>query len=192
MALYKDEFRIETTRLKGYDYSSPGEYFVTICTQGLECVFGEITGDEIQFNEYGSIAKRNWEKLSQQYSHLQLDEFIIMPNHVHGIIILCENNHRRDAINRVSTGGITKTHNPMLARDSLSNIIRQYKSRVSYEIHKIQPDFAWQPRFYERIIRDEKELNNIRNYIVNNPAKWSCDEENFYGCRGTSPHASTA
>ncbi len=102
---------------------------------------------------------------------MQLDEFIIMPNHIHEIIILYKNNHCRDAINRVSTGGITKKHNPMLTRDSLSFILKQYKSRVSYEIRKTQPGFAWQSRFYEHIIKDEKDLDNTRDYIINNPLK---------------------
>jgi len=136
MTLYKSRYRIESTRLEGYIYSSPGEYFVTICTQGHKCFYGDITGEEMHMNESGIIAKNNWEEISKRYLNVQLDEFIIMPNHIHGIIVLCESIHCRDAINRVSTGGITKTHNPMLTHGSLSYIIRQYKSRVSYKFAK--------------------------------------------------------
>ncbi len=174
MTLYKNTFRIESTRLKGYDYSQPGEYFITICTHNHECIFGILAEEEMKLSHIGMIAKNCWENIPNHFHNVELDEFIVMPNHIHGIII-CENNIRRDAINRVSTGGITKTNNPMLSHNSLSNIIRQYKSRVSHEIHKTQPDFAWQPRFYEHIIRDERDLQNTRDYIVNNPIKWFYD-----------------
>ncbi len=178
MTLYKNTFRIESTRLKGYDYSLPGEYFITICSHKHECILGAVEEETMKLSHIGMIAKNCWEKIPNHFHNVELDEFVIMPNHIHGIIIICENNIRRDAINRVSTGGITKTNNPILSRNSLSNIIRQYKSRVSYEIHKIQPDFAWQPRFYEHIIKNEKDLQNIREYIVNNPIKWFYDSEN--------------
>ena len=178
MTLYKNTFRVESTRLEGYDYSQPGEYFVTICTDKHNCLFGKVIKEKVELSSVGQIAKKCWKEIHNHFYNIELDEFVIMPNHIHGIIIICENNIRRDAINRVSTGGITKINNPMLSRNSLSNIIRQYKSRVSYEIHKIQPDFAWQHRFYEHIIRDERDLQNTRDYIVNNPIKWFYDSEN--------------
>jgi len=104
-----------------------------------------------------------------------------MPNHIHGIVII-ENQHCRDAINGVSTdsGGITRAHNPMLSENSLSKIIRWYKGRCTFEVNKIQNTihFAWQPRFYDHIIRNEKLLQKIREYIHNNPLKWGIDENN--------------
>ena len=178
MTIYKNTYRIESARLRGYDYSQPGEYFVTICTGGMVEWFGKVVDGENKRNDIGEITRSLWMKIPEHHQHTMLDEFIVMPNHVHGIIVLCENNHGRDAINRVSTGGKTKTHNPMLSCDSLSYIIRQYKGRVSFEIHKTQPDFTWQSRFHDRIIRDEKELNAIHEYIVNNPMKWLYDNEN--------------
>jgi len=108
VTLYKSKYRIESTRLEEYDYSSPGEYFVTICARGYKCFFGEIDREEMHLNESGIIARNIWENIAQKHLNVQLDEFIIMPNHIHGIIILYKNNHCRDAINRVSTGGITK------------------------------------------------------------------------------------
>ena len=149
-----------------------------MCTDKHRCLFGTVIEEKVKLSSMGQIAKNCWNNIPNHFHNIKLDEFVVMPNHIHGIIIICRNNIRRDAINRVSTGGITKTNNPMLSRNSLSNIIRQYKSRVSYEIHKIQSDFAWQPRFYEHIIKSEKELQNIRDYIINNPIKWFYDSEN--------------
>jgi|WetSurMetagenome_2_1015567.scaffolds.fasta_scaffold227713_2 putative transposase len=175
MTLFNNKYRIESARLKGYDYSSPGEYFVTICTGSMIECFGDVMYGEMKRNDVGEIAHQMWMNIPNHHEHAMLDEFIVMPNHVHGIVVLCENDHVRDAINRVSTGGTTKSKNPMLMRQSLPYIIRQYKGRVSFEIHKTNPDFFWQPRFYDHIIRDEKGLNAIREYIKNNPAQWEYD-----------------
>lgn len=119
--------------------------------------------------EIGSIAKQHWLEIPQHFQNVKLDEFIIMPNHIHGIVII-ENQQ----------GGITRTHNPMISENSLSKIIRWYKGRSTFEINKRQNKirFAWQSRFYEHIIRNEKSLEKIREYINNNPLKWDIDENN--------------
>src|SRR3990172_963468 len=143
--LYKGKYRIESTRLKEWDYSSSGYYFVTICTKNQECVFGRIADGKMVLTRIGNIVK-------------------------------LENQHCRDAINGVST----RAHNPMLSGNSLSKIIRWYKGRCTFEVNKIQNTihFAWQPRFYDHIIRNEKLLQKIREYIHNNPLKWGIDENN--------------
>ena len=183
--LFQNKYKIESTRLKDWDYSSDGVYYVTICTKNRECVLSKIIDARIQLSSIGEIVKKYWMEIPKYFENILLDEFIIMPNHVHGIIII-DNERCRDAINRVSTktineqrGGITKNHNPMLSK-SLSTIIRWYKGRSSYEINKTQNEiyFAWQPRFYESIIRNEKQLNIIREYITNNPINWELDKNN--------------
>jgi len=142
---------------------------------------------KIKLSQIGKIVHKFWYEIPKHFETVSLDEFIIMPNHVHGIVVI-NNEHCRDAINRVSTttktinekrGGITKHHNPMLSK-SLSTIIRWYKGRSTYEINKIQNEiyFTWQPGFYEHIIRNEKELNIKRRYIINNPLKWELDRNN--------------
>jgi REP element-mobilizing transposase RayT len=141
----------------------------------------------------GKIAYACWAEIPEQFDFIELDEFVLMPNHVHGIIIINhEKTERRDAINRVSTakndgqmatnradktGGITGENNPMLQKN-LSRVIRWFKGRVTYESRKIFPDFAWQARFYDHIVRDDTELNRIRLYIRQNPQKWLFDRQN--------------
>src|SRR3970040_2736432 len=138
--LYKGKYRIESTRLEEWDYSSGsgvaikregswgtafGDYFVTICTNNMECVLSRITYGKVVLTGIGNIAKRLWLEIPEHFKNVELDEFIIMPNHIHGIVII-ENQHCRDAINGVSTtdgGGITRAHNPMLSENSLSKII---------------------------------------------------------------------
>ena len=155
--------------------------------------FGNVLDGIMKRNEIGEIAHQMWLDITNNHENIILDEFVVMPNHVHGIIAICEKNNcgkahgrdangkGRDAINRVSTGGITKTNNPMLSRQSLSYIVRQYKGRVSFEIHKTQPGFTWHSRFYDHIIRNEKGLNAIRKYINDNPSQWEEDRNNPSG-----------
>jgi putative transposase len=180
MTLFNNKFRIESTRLKGYDYSQPGEYFVTINTKNHECLFGAVIEEGMRLSPVGKIAKNCWEEIPKHFHNVELDEFVIMPNHVHGIIIIngqCRDvASRRDVACNVST---EKMGWKSPKRGSLGAIIRSYKSAVSNLCHEKDFDnFHWQPRFYEHIIRGEKNLQNIRAYIVNNPIKWLSDKEN--------------
>ncbi|HRP69197.1 MAG TPA: hypothetical protein PLY93_06675, partial [Turneriella sp.] len=164
MTLFRNKYRVESARLKGYDYSSPGFYFVTICTKNREHFFGEIKNNVMNFSNMGQIATKFWREIVDHFPHVKLDEFIIMPNHLHGIIQIYHDG--RDAINRVSTD--LKIENP-----SLSKIIRWYKGRSTFEIRKsICHDFAWQSRFHDHIVRNEQSLNQIRLYIQQNPFHW--------------------
>ncbi|MBR8838516.1 MAG: hypothetical protein DSM106950_32075 [Stigonema ocellatum SAG 48.90 = DSM 106950] len=196
MTLFKNKYRIESTRLEGWDYTSNGLYFVTICIHKRHCFFGDVVSGEMQLSTEGKLAQKFWREIPNHFSDFHLDEFIVMPNHIHGILVidhrgnavnvcrdainLCRDgiNLCRDAINRVSTedigntGGVTKQHNPMLSKDSLSKVIRWYKGRTKFEIGKINLDFSWQPRFDERIIRDQQSLQSIRHYIAYNPQQW--------------------
>ncbi|MGE3279053.1 MAG: transposase [Candidatus Altimarinota bacterium] len=187
---FRNRYRIDSARLKYWDYSTDGGYFITIITQNREHFFGEIVDGEMKLSEMGLLIKKFWHEIPNYFEHAILDEFVIMPNHIHGIIILCRMNEPspcRDAINRVSTamgagktGGITKNHNPMLHPHSLSKIIRWFKGRTTFEIRKQNnTDFAWQPRFHDRVIRNEYELNRIRKYIFDNPSNWEMDRNNL-------------
>ena len=189
--LFKNKYRIKSIRLKDWDYSSNGAYYVTICTKNRMRFLGDIVNGKTILSPIGEIVQKYWREIPKYFQNVVLDEFVIMPDHVHGIIIIQNDrdhvNQCRDAINRVSTkmktnngkhqsGGITKNHNPMLSI-SLSTILRWFKGRSTCEIHKMQNQiyFQWQPRFYEHIIRHERELNTKRKYIINNPLKWQCD-----------------
>jgi REP element-mobilizing transposase RayT len=207
---FRNKYRTGSARLKNWDYGRDGVYFVTICTGGRECYFGDIEEIEIKLSETGLLADRTWLEIPDKFDFIELDEYIVMPNHIHGILKInktgdyrkdnmspdlkgnVELRDGRDAINRVSTvatndelnlnnetqkGGITGIKNPML-HDNLSRVIRWYKGRLTFDVRKFNLDFCWQPRYYDIIIRDNKALNNTRNYIKDNPKNWSRDKLN--------------
>jgi len=164
-------------RLRGYDYAQWGAYFVTVVTQHRICFFGDISDGKNIPNAPGRIAHASWIGLSGRFSVMSLDSFVVMPNHIHGIIIVgaqliapCsappnqEGIAREGAINRAPT---------------LGEIIRTYKAVSTRMIRQTaNPDFAWQRNYYEHIIRNEESLNGIRQYILDNPARWAFDPEN--------------
>lgn len=178
-------------RLKDYDYKQEGAYFVTVCVGNRECAFGKIEGGRLKLNVLGNVAIREWEKtqIIRQDMNIQLDEFIVMPNHVHGIIIIGENKYnRRDTMSRVremdNEGVIKKTDAKHcvptnqfgIQSKNLSSIMRGYKSAVTMYARKNNIQFKWQARFYEHIVRNENDLNRIREYIMNNVEQWGEDE----------------
>lgn len=175
MTLFKNKYRIESARLKGWDYRNPGYYFVTICTRQRERFFGVVMGNDVQLSPIGEIAAKFWSEIPAHHEGIELDEWIVMPNHVHGIVIIRE-------IETFHGTSLRKNHklskiSPKAG--SLSVVIRSYKSAVSHwaGLNGFK-EFAWQSRFYDHIIRDEKSLNNIRQYIFDNPVKWETDKEN--------------
>jgi len=179
--LFQNKYRTQSLRLRGYNYSTEGAYFVTICTKDRLEYFGEIHNGIMGLNERGCIATQCWQEIPMHFKNVILDTWVVMPNHVHGILILNDSprSPRRNAINRVSTGagqgGVTGIHNPM-GKKSLGEIIRWFKGRTTFEIHQTY-SFAWQPRFHDHIIRNQKELDRIRKYILNNPLKWELDQD---------------
>ncbi len=195
------EFKTKSMRLKYWDYTTPWWYFVTISTQNHKKYFGEVINGKMQLNQIGKIAKYEWIKTAELRENVELDEFIIMPNHMHGIIILSENQTvetRRGVSNKDVRGvsNVTETSDtavgilpsyktrpsvspqPQLRefskpiKDSLSTIINLYKGSVTKQCNLKKHNFKWQPKFYDRIIRNEKELYNIRRYIQQNSLKW--------------------
>ncbi|OGI12325.1 MAG: hypothetical protein A2Y40_00865 [Candidatus Margulisbacteria bacterium GWF2_35_9] len=150
------------TRKQGYDYSTPGYYFITTNVKDRLPWFGEIKNDQMVLNEYGAIASHLWEEIPHHFRDITLDEFIIMPDHVHGIIII-------DAVGNNDRCSLQPSRNMEL----IPKIISQYKSSVTRKIRETYHDheFQWQSSFHDRIIRDEPELGHIRQYIWDNPKK---------------------
>ena len=162
-------------RLSGYDYTRSNHYYVTACTENKREWFGEIKNNEMILNSYGKICLEHLQNLPVYYKNIKIDTFVIMPNHFHAIIIMQNNqiNHSGQAL------GLS-LH--ISQNKSLSKINGDYKSFSSREINKITDNghkFKWQRSFYDHIIRNEKSLRKIREYITNNPVAWAEDEENI-------------
>lgn len=188
---YKGRFRNETTRLRSWDYAADAWYFVTICTHNRTHNFGEIANDAMRLSLIGKMAQKYWEEIRSHFVGIDLDEYVIMPNHMHGIIVI----NKQDATSTVgtrhgaslqpTTGNTPEeaanTFGP-LKKNSLQAIINQYKGAVTRWCRKSgHAEFAWQPRYYDHVIRNEETLYKIREYIGNNPLKWSLDKENAAG-----------
>jgi REP element-mobilizing transposase RayT len=201
---FQNKYRIQSARLPDWDYGSNGLYFITICTRNRECFFGDVIDGEMQLSEIGNLAKQYLLEIPKRFPYMDLDEFVIMPNHVHAILVVdktgddaddrdrndLDNNDGdcRDAIHRVSTaapstsdvpnpkqpGGITGDKNPML-HDNISNVLNWYTGRVTFESRKIDKNFGWQARFHDHILRDDDEYQRIKKYIIENPGNWYND-----------------
>ncbi|MCD6585624.1 MAG: hypothetical protein J7K96_07675, partial [Desulfobacteraceae bacterium] len=142
-------------------------------------MFGKIENGVMQLSDIGKMAEKYWQEIPNHVPFVKLDEFIVMPNHIHGIVIIEKNdgNDCRDVACNVTTRVIDKKMSSISPKtNSLSTTIRSYKSAISKSVHEFYPDFAWQSRFHDRIIRDNDELNRIRKYIVNNPHNWAKDD----------------
>jgi len=189
MTLYKNKYRVESTRLQKWDYGWNGKYFITIVTKNRVHYFGEIDANKnMHLSESGKIAEKYWHEIPAHFPFIILDEFIVMPNHIHGIVFIDKKrddgqNDGRDKACLVSTSttilqspGQKRFRNP--GKNNISSIFGSYKSVVSNNAHKINPEFDWQSRFHDHIIRDDTELNRIRYYIRNNPKKWIDDKFN--------------
>ena len=157
----------KSIRLKGYDYSREGAYFVTICAQNRECLFGEIVDDKMVLNKYGEIVKNEWQRTGDIRPNIETDCFVVMPNHVHGII-----NIRRGVLQYAPTNGFKSPS------QTIGAITRGFKSTTTKQINILRDTHGqciWQRNYYEHIIRGEKDYNRIHEYIQNNPLKWELD-----------------
>ena len=177
--------RRRSTRLAGYDYSQVGAYFVTIVTHGRSCCFGDADSGEMRLSDAGRMACRVWKELPARFVGIEMDYFIVMPNHLHGIIIIHD-------------GEAGVKHQPTASRattrvaPTLGNVVGAYKSLTTMEYTRgvktlHWPPFEgrlWQRNYYEHIIRDGESLNRLRQYITDNPAQWAFDRENPVADRG--------
>jgi putative transposase len=178
-----DRHHRRSIRLRGYDYSQAGAYFVTVCVQGRERLFGDVVDGEMRLNDAGQMVVQCWHELPAHFFHLELDEFVVMPNHMHGIIIVGAPFMAPYGPGAVNQGAINR------APTGLGEIVRSFKALATRRIRQAGVTvFAWQRNYYEHIIRDEESLNRIREYIVNNPLQWALDRENpdFIGA-GSQP-----
>lgn len=185
MTLFKGKYRIETVRLRGWDYSSAGWYVVTICTRNRQMFFGAVENGVVRLSPIGEIARDYWVQIPQHTTaNVAIDTFVVMPNHIHGIVVILEppNTDVETLHCNVSTSPAPPRapDNPMAHTSpragSLGAIIRSYKSAVSYWCnHNGYTGFGWQARFYDRIIHNERDLQIVRHYIARNPAKWKND-----------------
>jgi REP element-mobilizing transposase RayT len=165
---FRDKYRIPSNRLPNWDYSNNGYYFITICTKERKHYFGEIINNKMQLSNIGEIVQKYWLTIPNHFPFVELDESIIMPNHIHGIIVIRENKCR-DGACPVST-----EH-----ENSIGNIVGSFKSIITKYANCHQIPFYWQPRFYDRIVRNEKEFFRIRQYIKDNLLNWDEDRNNF-------------
>lgn len=175
-----DSHHRKSTRLPDYDYSQHGVYFVTICIQGRRCLFGEIIDGDMQINELGETASRYWKKIETLHPFFRLGEFIIMPNHIHGIIFIENEEKITDTVGathraaRKNDRGISEIH---MHKKSISSVINHYKGAVKKWANKNEYEyFSWQRNYHEHIIRDEKSLEMISEYIMYNPVTWKDDK----------------
>ena len=169
-------------RLKGYDYTQTGAYFVTICAYQWECLFGDVRDGEMVLSEYGRIVQETWDDLPNHYPHVELDAWVVMPNHVHGIIVLAPD---VDVVGAGPVGAGLRpaptAGKPSPRRHDLPEIVRALKSFSARRINQLRHSPGvpvWQRNYYEHVIRTERALQAIRQYILDNPIRWHLDRYN--------------
>ncbi|HET8866319.1 MAG TPA: hypothetical protein VFM80_11535 [Gracilimonas sp.] len=189
MPKFRGKYRLKSNRWEYWDYKNPGAYFITICTKNKEHFFGEIVNGRMELNQIGSIVESEWKKTPKirKDMNITLGEFVIMPDHIHGIIIIGNNeyntrglksNFGRDAMHRVSTEVDLETDSQKRfgpQRKNLASIIRGYKSSVTIQGRKINPEFCWQSNYHDRVIRTYQEYKLITEYILDNIRRWKMD-----------------
>ena len=171
-------------RLRGYDYSQEGGYFVTICTKDRACLFGTIVENKMQLNETGRFVDDCWKQIPTHFPRVILDEYKIMPNHVHGIIMI-EGNVGVQNLEPLQKSLREPTHEPPenkfqhIIPNSMGSIVRGFKIGVTKWFRQnTREHVVWQRNFYEHIIRNDDSLNRIREYILYNPIRWAADRDN--------------
>ena len=161
-------------RLPGYDYTQVGAYFVTICTHNRMPLFGDVVDEEMRSNESGQIAEKVWREIPDHFDKVVIDAFVVMPNHIHGIIVIVD-----DHVGARHASPLHRARQP--SKGTLGTIVGSYKSAVSKQVNEHRGTTGvpvWQRNYYEHVIRNETALHDIRHYIIHNPAKWADDPEN--------------
>jgi len=195
-----ERFGRRSIRLKGYDYSQAGGYYVTIVTQLRECFFGKICTGEMIFNDAGKMVNAGWMSLQERFPNIETDVFRVMPNHLHGIIII----HNPEPVG----AGLVPDHDASLVHahatrattrvaPTLGEIIGTFKSITTHKYIQGVDEFAWpvfykrlwQRNYYEHILRDQADYERIAGYILDNPANWDIDDENPHNSTGAGDSA---
>lgn len=201
-AKYKNKYRVPSARAQWWDYGRAGAYFITICTEGRRHYFGAISADGTQqLSHIGIIADVFWHEIPHHARRVELGAFVVMPNHVHGILILHHEDNIGD-VNKMEVKDAVETpplidpfvvkNNPEKLYDAhyrfqnqgkntISSIVGSYKSAVTKHSRRLGLDFSWQVRFHDYIIRNDGEYQRINDYIEGNPANWAEDKFYFLG-----------
>jgi len=167
-----EKYRGGSIRLPRYDYSQPGAYAVTIGTRNGVQLFGQVLDDKMLLNAYGQVVQDCWEETPAHFPHVGLDTFTVMPNHIHGIILIEEHDSGADDHGEEFGKSVS---------GSLPTIVRSFKSAVTRRINRLRGTpggRVWQRGYYERIVRDQRELDKFRKYILENPVRWHLDRNN--------------
>ena len=205
---FKNKYRISSARLQSWDYGNNGSYFITICTKNREHFFGEIFNEKMHLNEIGKMADKYWKEIPKHFPFIELGNYVVMPNHVHGILTIIKNRIDQPScrdkacdkdkacdrdkaivsrdkaclVSTTTTHESNKTNGQMRyqnqGKKTISSVTGSYKSVVTKNAHLINSDFAWQPRFHDHVIRDAESFERIQIYIKNNPKNWK--EDKFY------------
>jgi len=200
---YKNKYRIPSARLQSWDYRWNAAYFITICTHNREHYFGKINNVKMELSPIGILADVFWHEIKNHAKNIELGKFVVMPNHVHGVLILNNDDNRNDIGNDNDNGNVETRHALSLpsppsqpsqppqqqktigqkrfqnqGKNTVSSIIGSYKSAVTKHAHRLNHEFKWQSRFYDHIIRNDKLFIKISEYILNNPINWF--EDKFY------------
>jgi putative transposase len=164
---FNTKYRIETARLQHWDYSRSGAYFITICTVNREHFFGAVENNTLLLSEFGKIVEEEWIKTPsiRPDMNIELGEFVIMPNHFHGVLFIGDNEYNTNTDDAYKNNFGPQSKN-------ISSIIRGFKSAVTAQARKINPHFGWQERFHDTIIKNQKAYDAISQYIIDNPQKW--------------------
>lgn len=196
MYYFKNKYRIETTRLQTWDYRWPGVYFITICTHQRSHYFGEVLNGRMQLSPIGIIADLLWYQIPYHSKNVELGAFVVMPNHIHGILIIKDittgsdvddgmNNREHivfgdENILSVAKGdrnnSIGQKRFQNIGKNSISSMIGSYKAAVSKHARRLGFEFNWQVRFHDKIIYDRLIYKKVTRYIINNPRKWRSDK----------------
>lgn len=169
----------KSLRLKGYDYRMGGAYFVTICAHRHADLFGTLDGDAVRHSAIGRIVVEEWDQTADLRPYIELDAFVLMPNHLHGVIVICGDD---DSNNRgLPSANAAQRNDGQLQAGSLGAVIGRFKGKVTRRVRRL-PNYhnlqVWQRNYFDHIIRSENSLQDIRKYIMANPARWI--EDDYY------------
>lgn len=174
MTLYQNKYRVESARYPGWDYRARGWYFVTICSHLKTHLFGEVVCGQMRFSQIGAIAESELRSLNSHYNNVEVNTHVVMPNHVH-VIIVIEGDHAYSPHPK----GLSKPVGISPTAGSLSAIVRSYKAGVTRRSRQLGlGQDIWQERFYDKLLRSDKIISAVREYIRNNPANWAEDSDN--------------
>jgi len=180
--LYKNKYNVNTLRLNNWNYSSNGAYFLTLCTHKKIPVFGKINDSDMILNDYGEMVRNEWQKSEVIRKEIYLDEFVIMPNHLHGIVIIDNpvETHGRASLQKNEPASLQEQSKKLMRpKKSIGSFVACFKSATTKGINLMRNTHGtplWQRNYYDHVIRSEQSLQAIREYIINNPMKWELDE----------------